>query len=149
MTYRSSKAGRFKGRRVRLAWAAAPQKAVAPHIVPDALTKQLEEERLLSKRNCLTPFAEANALHEMRQRAARAALVGGIPVVLFARAKDVDALMGDFEELFARDCESGISLRRAVVRYWARVLRSIGPQIWQAIRRVGVLGSLVAAALKR
>jgi hypothetical protein len=26
---------------------------------------------------------------------------------IFARAKDVEALMGDFEELFARDCESG------------------------------------------
>ena len=45
--------------------------------------------------------------------------------------------MGDFEELFARDYEAGMSQRRAVVRYWARVLRSIGPQTWQAIRRVG------------
>jgi hypothetical protein len=67
---------------------------------------------------------------------------------IFARAKDVDALMGDFEELFARDCESGISSRRAVARYWARVLRSIGPQMWQAFKRLGLFG-LIAAALRR
>lgn len=65
------------------------------------------------------------------------------------RAKDIDALWGDFEEFFARDCASGMSRSRAVRRYWARVLRSIGPQILQAIKRVGLLGSLVAAALKR
>jgi hypothetical protein len=67
---------------------------------------------------------------------------------IFARAKDIEALMGDFEELFARDCESGVSSRRAVVRYWARVLRSIGPQVWQAFKRVGLFG-LIAAALRR
>jgi hypothetical protein len=67
---------------------------------------------------------------------------------IFARAKDIEALMGDFEELFARDCASGMSKRRASARYWARVLRSIGPQMWQAIRRVGLLG-LIAAALRR
>ena len=67
---------------------------------------------------------------------------------IFARAKDIEALMGDFEELFARDCASGMSQRRAVARYWARVLRSIGPQMMQAIKRVGWLG-LIAAALRR
>ena len=64
------------------------------------------------------------------------------------RAKDIDAIMGDFEELFARDCASGMSERRAAARYWARVLRSIGPQMWQAIKRIGLFG-LIAAALKR
>jgi hypothetical protein len=67
---------------------------------------------------------------------------------IFARAKDIDALMGDFEELFTRDCASGMPHGRAVARYWARVLRSLWPQMWQAIRRVGLLG-LIAAALKR
>ena len=67
---------------------------------------------------------------------------------IFARTKDIDALMGDFEEIFARDCASGMSQRRAIARYWARVLRSIGPQMWQAIKRIGLLG-LIAAALKR
>ena len=67
---------------------------------------------------------------------------------VFARAKDIEALMGDFEELFAKDCETGLSRRRAVVRCWVRVLRSVGPLMRQAIRRVGVLG-LLAVALKR
>ena len=67
---------------------------------------------------------------------------------IFARSKDIDALMGDFEELFARDVATGMSSRRAVVRYWARVLRSIGPQIWQAIKRVSWLG-LLATVLGR
>ena len=67
---------------------------------------------------------------------------------IFARTKDIDALMGCFEEHFARDCASGMSQRRANVRYWSRVLHSIGPQILQAIRRVGLLG-LIAAALRR
>jgi hypothetical protein len=67
---------------------------------------------------------------------------------VFARPKDREALMGDFEELFAQDCALGMSGRRASTRYWARVLRSIGPQMWQAVRRVGLLG-LIAAALRR
>ena len=67
---------------------------------------------------------------------------------IFARAKDIDALMGDLEEDFARDRALGMSKRRAAARYWARVLRSVGPQMWQAIRRVGLLG-LIAAALRR
>jgi hypothetical protein len=67
---------------------------------------------------------------------------------VFARAKDIDALMGDFEELFDRDREAGMSQSRAKVRYWARVLRSTGPQMWQAAKRVGWLG-LIAAVMRR
>jgi hypothetical protein len=67
---------------------------------------------------------------------------------MFARAKDIDALMGDFEEHFARDREAGMSQWRARVRYWARVLRSTGPQMWQAAKRLGLLG-LIAAAMRR
>lgn len=67
---------------------------------------------------------------------------------IFARTKDLDALMGDEEERFARDCASGMSQRRAVFRYWARALRSVWPQFWQFVRRVGLLG-LIAAALRR
>jgi hypothetical protein len=66
---------------------------------------------------------------------------------IFARTKDIEALIGDFEEYFRRDCASG-SERRAVVRYWARVLRSLWPQIWQWINRVG-WAALIAAVLKR
>ncbi len=64
------------------------------------------------------------------------------------RAKDIDALMDDFEERFARDCGKGMPRRRAVARYWSRVIRSIGPQILQAARRLGWLG-LIAALLRR
>jgi hypothetical protein len=66
---------------------------------------------------------------------------------IFARTKDIEALIGDFEEYFGRDCASG-SERRAVARYWARVLRSLWPQIWQWINRVG-WAALIAAVLKR
>jgi hypothetical protein len=66
---------------------------------------------------------------------------------IFARTKDIEALIGDFEEYFERDCASG-SERRAVARYWARVLRSLRPQIWQWINRVG-WAALIAAVLKR
>lgn len=65
----------------------------------------------------------------------------------FARTRDIEALMGDFEEHFTRDC-ARMSQRRANVRYWSLVVRSIGPQFWQFIRRVGLLG-LIAAVLRR
>jgi hypothetical protein len=67
---------------------------------------------------------------------------------IFARAKDIDALMGDFEELFARDRASGMSEHRAVARYWARVLRSLWPQIWQWTKRIGWAG-LIAVVLRK
>ncbi len=66
----------------------------------------------------------------------------------FARTKDIDALLGDEEERFARNCASGMSDRRAAARYWARVLRSVWPQMWRAIKRAGWAG-LIAAVLRR
>jgi hypothetical protein len=68
---------------------------------------------------------------------------------VFARTKDIDALRGDFEEYFERDCAEGMSERRAVARYWARVFRSVGPQMWQAIKRVSGWAGLVAVVLRR
>jgi hypothetical protein len=67
---------------------------------------------------------------------------------VFARTKDIEALRGDFEEYFERDCASGMSEGRAGALYWARVLRSLWPQIGQWINRVGWAG-LIAAVLKR
>lgn len=67
---------------------------------------------------------------------------------MFARGKDIDAIMGDFEEYYERDCANGINLRRAKFRYWGRVARSIGPQVWQTIKRLGLFG-LIAAVLRR
>jgi hypothetical protein len=72
-------------------------------------------------------------------------------LIIFARrttrTKDIDALAGDFEERFKRDC-AGMSRRRAVRRYWAHVVYTIGPQMCQALRRLGWLG-LIAAFLRR
>jgi hypothetical protein len=67
---------------------------------------------------------------------------------IFARPKDREALLGDFEEYFERDCARGMSGRRASTLYWARVVHSIGPQMWQAFKRLGLFG-LIAAALRR
>jgi len=64
---------------------------------------------------------------------------------IFARAKDIDALMDHFEELFERDCAADMSRHRANVRYWSKVIRSIGPQMLQAARRLGWLGLIMAA----
>ena len=75
--------------------------------------------------------AFARALRRQRVDLAEVPLLAEGLLGIFARGKDIEALKGDFEELFARDCEAGISLRRAKARYWARVLRSIGPQIVQ------------------
>jgi hypothetical protein len=73
-------------------------------------------------------------------------------LIIFARrttrTKDIDALVGDFAERFERDCASGMSRPRAVRLYWAHVVSSIWPQIWQAIQRVGWLG-LIAEFLRR
>jgi len=139
-------------RRMRFAPDGAPLKAVTPHIVhivPDALTKQMEEERLLAEMELVDALRKANnALDESSGNERREPPWMAEFLCAFARAKDIDALMGDFAELFARDCLAGMSQRRAVVRYWVRVLHSIGPQMSQAIRRVGVLG-LLAAALRR
>jgi hypothetical protein len=66
---------------------------------------------------------------------------------VFARTKDIEALLGDSEEIFKRDCAC-MSERRARRRYWAQVLRSLWPQTWQWINRVGWV-ALIAAVLKR
>jgi hypothetical protein len=66
---------------------------------------------------------------------------------IFARAKDIDALAGDLEEYFERDRAEGMSLGRARRRYWGRTIRSIGPQMWQAVKRIGLFG-LIANSLR-
>jgi hypothetical protein len=64
-------------------------------------------------------------------------LVAEFLLCLFARKKDTVTLVGDLQEYFSRDLDAGISVRRAKARYWARVLGSIGPQVWQMLLRVG------------
>ncbi|WP_159728356.1 hypothetical protein [Methylosinus sp. Ce-a6] len=53
-----------------------------------------------------------------------------------------DALLMDLDEAFRRDVTSGMSVERARKRYWAAALNSVGPQVWAAARRIGLLGLL-------
>jgi hypothetical protein len=64
----------------------------------------------------------------------------------FIRAKEIEAIVGDLEEDFRRNCASGMSGRRASYRYWGQVLSSIGPQMWQALKRVGWAGLIAAVS---
>lgn len=52
------------------------------------------------------------------------------------------ALLADLDEEFHRGLSSGMSVKRARMRYWAAALNSIGPQLWAAARRIGLLGIL-------
>ncbi len=61
-------------------------------------------------------------------------------VGLLAKARYRASLLQCLEEDFRNDLAAGISLRRAKRRYWAAALNSIGPQLWAAIKRVGVIG---------
>lgn len=69
-------------------------------------------------------------------------------VCVFARAKDIDGLMGDLQERFERDSAAGMSQHRAKTRYWGRVARSLLPQMWQFAKRIGLYG-LIASSLRR
>jgi hypothetical protein len=46
-----------------------------------------------------------------------------------------DALIGDINERFTRDCEE-VGLLRARLRYWGQVGRSVGPLLLGALRRM-------------
>ena len=44
------------------------------------------------------------------------------------------------DEDFQNDLADGMSLSRAKYWYWAATLRSIGPQLGAAMKRIGVIG---------
>jgi hypothetical protein len=52
-----------------------------------------------------------------------------------------NGLLQSLEEDFIKDIASGRSLRRARLRYWSAALRSVGPQLWAAIKRIGFIGA--------
>lgn len=47
---------------------------------------------------------------------------------------------------FREDLKVGMSISRARRRYWAAATRAIWPQIWSALKRIGFIGALAAAA---
>ena len=68
-------------------------------------------------------------------------------VALFLSKKKRDAVLGDLEERFDKNCED-FGLRRARVRYWAEALNSLGPLFWSAFKKLG-FGALLFAWLRR
>jgi hypothetical protein len=61
---------------------------------------------------------------------------------LLSRAR-ADALTGDLEERFTRDCEE-LGRRRAVRLYWARTLRSLWPLLRRATAKALKWGAVIA-----
>lgn len=61
-------------------------------------------------------------------------------VGLFAKKRYRASLLQCLDEDFRNDIVSGISLRRAKWRYWAAAVHTIFPQLWAAIKRIGVIG---------
>lgn len=68
---------------------------------------------------------------------------GEFLILVFAQKRDSEGMIGDLAELFYRDLASGISLRRVRVRYWGRVVKSIGPQMWTKAKNIGLIGLIL------
>lgn len=64
-------------------------------------------------------------------------------VGLLAKKRYRDGLLQNLDEDFQHDLAAGMSLARAKRRYRAAALNSIGPQLWAAVERVGLLGLVV------
>jgi hypothetical protein len=60
--------------------------------------------------------------------------------------RNAEALLGDLEERFTRDCKS-VGTERAQSRYWAAAVRTLLPLAWRALKKAG-LSALVAGALR-
>jgi hypothetical protein len=58
------------------------------------------------------------------------------------KPSQADALTGDLNEHFARDCEKS-GRRRAVRLYWARTLRSLWPLLWRAMGKAVKWGAVI------
>jgi hypothetical protein len=68
-------------------------------------------------------------------------------LTILATTRSADAMIGDLNERFARECRE-FGRDRAVRLYWARTLRSLGPLLWRAIGKV-VRWGVVLAVLRR
>lgn len=89
-------------------------------------------------------LARDNALDLPKQIAAPPASAEWLLTLLLKRHR-VDALLGDLEELFHRDCGARGD-RRARWLYWARVLRSVAPLLWSAIKKAGIFAAVADVA---
>jgi hypothetical protein len=67
--------------------------------------------------------------------------IGEALIALFCTRNRVDAVMGDLEERFHEQVRSK-GERRAILLYWAGVLRSIGPLLWVKVRKAGFIALL-------
>jgi hypothetical protein len=63
-------------------------------------------------------------------------------LMMLGSKRTVDAMVGDFEQLFRMDLAE-IGVTRARRRYWLRVLRSIGPAAWAKAKKIGVIGIII------
>lgn len=81
-------------------------------------------------------YVSQTAEHALPPRAGEALLL------LFCRHDLADAIAGDLEEKFDKDCISA-GRRRAVFRYWIRVIRSAGPLIFARLRNWGLFAAAV------
>lgn len=61
-------------------------------------------------------------------------------VALLAKKRYRHGLLQNLDEDFQNDLAAGMTLRRAKRRYWAAALNSIGPQLWAAVKRFGLIG---------
>jgi hypothetical protein len=61
---------------------------------------------------------------------------------LFLEAQNCDAMVGDLEERY-RLIHKKFGHRRAAFWYWTQVIRSVGPIVWAAIRKLSGLAALV------
>jgi hypothetical protein len=64
---------------------------------------------------------------------------------LFAAKTVRDSLVGDFNEEFHKNCMEPGGVARARRIYWAGVLRSLTPLIWNKAKKAGFFGLVVAA----
>jgi hypothetical protein len=66
-------------------------------------------------------------------------------LTLLIRGRRAEALLGDLEELYRRDCDAR-GIRRASWLYWARALKSLGPLLWSAIKKIGIVAAVTEMA---
>lgn len=61
-------------------------------------------------------------------------------VACFTKRHLREGLLQCLDEDFRTDLAAGISIRRAKIRYWGAALNCIGPQLWAAVKRIGLIG---------
>jgi hypothetical protein len=92
-------------------------------------------------REWLDAIKETGASSETKSSLATPPGFGDFLIVMFAPKRRVDFILGDLTERFA-DEVGAIGRRRAQLRFWGRVLRSIWPLLWVKIRKGGFLAIL-------